>query len=57
VLTDDGALLHRIISRAGKLAKRYRATLAAPLVGDEAALFASGEMLLEGRPSRCCRRS
>lgn len=48
LLTDDGALLHRIISPRSQLAKRYRATLARPLVGDEAALFASGEMMLEG---------
>ena len=48
LLTDDGALLHRIISPRSKLAKRYRATLAQPLTGDEAALFASGELMLEG---------
>ena len=48
LLTDDGALLHRIISPKSHLAKRYRATLARPLGGDEAALFASGEMMLEG---------
>lgn len=48
LLTDDGALLHRIISPKSQLAKRYRAVLARPLVGDEAALFASGEMMLEG---------
>ena len=48
LLTDDGALLHRIISPKSHLPKRYRATLARPLVGDEAALFASGEMMLEG---------
>ena len=48
LLTDDGALLHRIISPKSHLAKRYRATLARPLAGDEVALFASGEMMLEG---------
>ena len=48
LLTDEGALLHRIISPRSHLAKRYRAVLAAPLAGDEAALFASGEMMLEG---------
>ncbi len=31
LLTDDGALLHRIISPRSQLEKRYRATLARPL--------------------------
>jgi 16S rRNA pseudouridine516 synthase len=47
LLTDDGALLHRIISPKSKLPKVYEATLAQPLRGDEAALFASGTLLLE----------
>jgi 16S rRNA (guanine1207-N2)-methyltransferase len=33
LLTDDGALLHRIISPKSHLAKRYRATLAPPARG------------------------
>jgi 16S rRNA pseudouridine516 synthase len=48
LLTDDGALLHRIISPKSRLEKRYRATLARPLNGDEAAVFASGTLMLEG---------
>lgn len=48
LLTDDGDLLHRIISPRKKVTKRYRATLARPLTGAEAALFASGELMLEG---------
>ncbi len=48
LLTDDGALLHRIISPRHHVAKRYVATLARPLNGDEAARFASGELMLEG---------
>ena len=48
LLTDDGALLHRIISPRSQLAKRYRAVLARPLEGDEGALFASGTLMLEG---------
>ena len=48
LLTDDGGLLHRIISPKAEIAKRYRATLEKPLSGDEAALFASGTMMLEG---------
>ncbi|MBL0948849.1 16S rRNA pseudouridine(516) synthase [Brevundimonas sp.] len=48
LLTDDGVLLHRIISPKRHVAKVYRATLARPLEGGEAALFASGELVLEG---------
>jgi 16S rRNA pseudouridine516 synthase len=48
LLTDDGALLHRIISPRSNLAKRYRATLARPLTGEEGAVFASGTLMLEG---------
>jgi 16S rRNA pseudouridine516 synthase len=47
LLTDDGALLHRIVSPRAKLAKTYEATLAQDLRGDEAAVFASGTLLLE----------
>jgi 16S rRNA pseudouridine516 synthase len=48
LMTDDGALLHRIISPNRHVAKRYRAHLARPMTGGEAALFASGTMMLEG---------
>jgi 16S rRNA pseudouridine516 synthase len=48
LLTDDGQLLHRIISPKARLPKLYLATLAEDLRGDEAALFASGTLLLEG---------
>jgi len=48
VLTDDGALLHKIISPKKSVKKRYVATLARPLKGDEAKLFAAGSMMLEG---------
>ena len=47
LFTDDGALLHRIISPKAELPKVYDATLAHPLRGDEAALFASGTLMLE----------
>lgn len=47
LMTDDGALLHRIVSPKAKLSKVYEATLAQDLRGDEAALFASGTLLLE----------
>jgi 16S rRNA pseudouridine516 synthase len=48
LLTDDGALLHKIISPKTHLPKRYRATLARPLRGDEAEVFAAGTMMLDG---------
>jgi 16S rRNA pseudouridine516 synthase len=48
LLTDDGALLHRIISPRSSPPKTYRATLDRPLRGDEAAIFASGTLMLEG---------
>ncbi|MEO8002347.1 MAG: 16S rRNA pseudouridine(516) synthase [Arenimonas sp.] len=47
LMTDDGDLLHRIISPKNKLPKIYEAELASPLRGDEVELFASGEMMLE----------
>jgi 16S rRNA pseudouridine516 synthase len=48
LMTDDGALLHQIISPRKHVAKRYVATLARPLDGREAEIFASGELMLEG---------
>ena len=47
LLTDDGALLHRIVSPKSHLSKRYDVTLARDLRGDEAEVFASGTLLLE----------
>ncbi|MEO6799221.1 MAG: pseudouridine synthase [Rhodanobacter sp.] len=47
LFTDDGALLHRIISPKAQVAKVYEATLAQDLRGDEALLFASGTLMLE----------
>ncbi len=48
LLTDDGALLHRIISPRFSTPKTYRATLDRPLRSDEAKIFASGTLMLEG---------
>jgi 16S rRNA pseudouridine516 synthase len=48
LLTDDGGLLHRVISPRANVSKRYHVTLARPLRGDEAEVFASGTLLLEG---------
>ena len=47
LFTDDGALLHRIISPRSRIAKVYEATLAEDLRGDEGATFASGTLMLE----------
>lgn len=48
LLTDDGDLLHRVISPKRHVKKIYRAKLARPLTGSEGDLFASGQMMLEG---------
>lgn len=47
LFTDDGSLLHRIISPKAQVAKVYEATLASDLRGDEGELFASGTLMLE----------
>ena len=48
LITDDGGLLHRVISPRAHVIKRYHATLARPLTGEEAATFAAGTLVLEG---------
>lgn len=48
VLTDDGDLLHRVISPKRHVKKTYRARLARALEGGEGDLFASGQMMLKG---------
>ena len=48
MLTDDGQLLHRIISPKAELPKVYEVQLAEDLRGDEVSLFAAGTLLLEG---------
>ena len=48
LLTDDGGLLHRVISPKRHVAKVYRATLARPLTGTEQDVFAAGGLVLEG---------
>ncbi|GAB3752924.1 pseudouridine synthase [Lysobacter olei] len=47
LMTDDGQLLHRIVSPKAHLAKVYEATLARDLRGDEGEVFASGTLMLE----------
>jgi 16S rRNA pseudouridine516 synthase len=48
MITDDGALLHRVISPRNHVTKRYVASLARALQGHEAAAFAAGDLVLEG---------
>ncbi len=48
LLTDDGTLLHRIISPRSRLPKCYEARLAQDLQGDEVERFASGTLMLKG---------
>ncbi|MFZ4071399.1 MAG: pseudouridine synthase [Caulobacterales bacterium] len=48
LLTDDGALLHKIIAPKSHVAKRYLVDLARPLSGTERALFAAGGLMLDG---------
>ena len=47
LMTDDGALLHRITSPKAHLPKVYEAVLASDLTGDEAEVFGSGTLMLE----------
>ena len=48
LMTDDGGLLHRVISPRAHIPKRYHVTLDRPLRGDEAEIFAAGTLMLEG---------
>ena len=48
LLTDDGGLLHRIVSPKSKLSKVYEATVAEDLRGFEGEVFRSGTLMLEG---------
>jgi len=48
LITDDGQLLHQIISPKRHVPKSYVADLDRPLGGDEGATFAAGTLMLEG---------
>lgn len=50
LLTDDGDLLHRIISPKRRVEKTYRAKLTHALNGNETDLFASGNFFLKSDP-------
>lgn len=47
LLTDDGRINHRLTSPRSHVPKSYDVLLAEDLRGDEAALFASGSLMLE----------
>lgn len=47
LFTDDGTFLHRVISPKSEVPKIYEVALDRPMKGDEGALFASGDMMLE----------
>jgi 16S rRNA pseudouridine516 synthase len=47
LLTDDGTLLHKVLSPRARIEKVDAATLARDLRGDEAAIFAGGTLMLE----------
>jgi 16S rRNA pseudouridine516 synthase len=53
ILTDDGALLHRIISPRKSVWKTYDAVLSRPLAGHEVELFSSGTLQLHGEKEPC----
>jgi 16S rRNA pseudouridine516 synthase len=53
VMTDDGALLHRIISPKKSVWKTYEAGLARPLSGKEREIFSSGTLRLRGEHKPC----
>ncbi|MDP2850262.1 MAG: 16S rRNA pseudouridine(516) synthase [Sulfuricurvum sp.] len=53
LLTDDGALLHRLTSPKHKVPKVYEATLDRPLKGNEGEIFTSGTLMLNGEKSPC----
>lgn len=53
LLSDDGALLHRLTSPKHKVPKVYEVTLDRPLQGNEAETFASGTLMLHGEKTPC----
>ncbi len=53
LLTDDGALLHRLTSPKKEVWKLYEATLARPLSGGEGEVFSAGTLLLVGETKPC----
>ncbi len=50
LMTDDGQLLHKIISPKTHVEKEYHVTLRDPLTGEEAGMFATGTFCLRNDP-------
>lgn len=53
LITDDGNLIHALTSPKKNITKRYEATLAEPLKGNEAEIFASGNLMLNSEKTPC----
>ena len=53
LITDDGALAHRLTSPRHEVEKCYDVTVGEPIPPDLAALFATGTLLLRGEPKPC----
>lgn len=53
LLTDDGAFLHALTSPKRHVPKIYELTTAEPIPESAVALFASGELLLNGETTPC----
>ncbi len=53
LITDDGQFLHALTSPKRHVPKRYRFTTEAPVPADAVALFAAGELMLEGERTPC----
>lgn len=53
LLTDQSQLVHRLTSPKHKVPKVYRATVAADLPPETAAVFAAGTLLLRGESTPC----
>jgi 16S rRNA pseudouridine516 synthase len=53
ILTDDGALNHKLTSPRSNIPKVYEAVLAQELNGNEKEIFASGTLILKGEDKPC----
>lgn len=53
LVTDDGALAHRLTSPKHEVEKCYETTVSTPLPDDLARVFASGELVLRGESKPC----
>jgi len=53
IVTDDGKLNHYLTSPKHNISKTYAVTLASPLKGNEADIFAAGTLMLEADDTPC----